>query len=290
MLRMVAEGGGRVGYGASSKLLPWSIRTRSALIWFGLVLLVVLGVIAAMARVLAVAGVWPELTELRLAASRSLLPRYAAEIPRIERSFAANSPILTLTHVVAGAVFLTLGLLQFSAAIRKRHLGFHRWSGRALVMLAVFAGLTGLWLGIVTPYSATERLPTAAAGAMFLAAPAFAVAAVRRGDIARHREWMIRFFAVGLGIVVIRLVGAPLAWLLSPARFGDVIGWTFWAGWLISLTVGEVWIRTPARANSELLAATPLPPRAAPAAPPAPPRSGPRRRTAATPRRGCAGR
>ena len=214
---------------------------RSRFLWTALVLLVALGVFSAVARVLTMAGVrW--VSSARSAAVTRLAPEYVGELPKIEQSFAGSAAVV-FVHVVAGALFLSLGLLQFSSRIRNRHLRFHRWSGRFLVALAVFAGISGIWLGVVEPYSPTERLPTAAAGALFLIAPAIAVTAIRRGDVARHREWMIRFFATGAGIVVIRLVGPLFVWLLSPAPFRDIVGWTFWAGWLISITVAEVWIR-----------------------------------------------
>jgi uncharacterized membrane protein len=215
----------------------------SRLRWSGLILLVAIGIIAAIARVLAIANVAASVTEAKLAAAQALYPAaYAEEIPQLEQHFAV-SPRATLVHVIAGAVFLALGLLQFSARIRNRHLRFHRRSGRLLVVFALFAGTTGLWLGIVAPYSSTERLPTAAAGAAFLIAPAMAIAAVRRGDIARHREWMIRFFAVGVGIVVIRLVQPLIIFLHSPVPLRELVGLTFWAGWLVAVTIAELWIR-----------------------------------------------
>lgn len=221
---------------------------RRALVWSGLIVLVGLGVISAAARVFAIANV-KSVTEARLLAAATLLPDYAAELPMIEQAFADN-PKVTFIHVTTGAVFLMLGLLQFSPAIRNRHRQFHRWSGRCLVVLAYLSGVAGIWMGVVAPYSPTERAPTAVAGAMFLITPVLAVTAVRRGSLARHREWMIRFFAVGVGIVVIRIVGPFIIWIMSPAPFRDIVGLTFWAGWIISVSVAEIWIRRTRARNS----------------------------------------
>lgn len=225
-----------------------TIRLHPTLLWFGLIALVTLGVVAALARVLTMANVAASVTETRLAIAGKLFPAYVEEIPEIEQRF-ADSAGVTVVHAVTGAAFLTLGLLQFSSPIRNRHLRFHRRSGYFLVALAFLAGMTGLWLGVVKPYSSTERAPTAAAGAVFLAAPGIAVVAIRRGEIVRHREWMIRFFAIGVGIVVIRLVGPLMIWLLSPVPIRDILGLTFWAGWLVSVAVGEAWIRTTRAEN-----------------------------------------
>lgn len=214
---------------------------RSALVWTGLLVLVALGVTTSVLRVLAIAGVqW--VTDVRLATTTSLVPEYVEELPRLEKHFADSAPVV-LTHVVTGGVFLSLGLLQLSARIRDRHVRFHRVSGPLLVALAIFAGLTGLWLGVVEPYSPTERIPSAAAGVLFLVAPSIAIIAIRRGDVRKHREWMIRFFTVGAAIVVIRLVTPLIIWLRNAAPYRDIVGLTFWAGWLVSLVVAEVWIR-----------------------------------------------
>ncbi|MGZ4809039.1 MAG: DUF2306 domain-containing protein [Thermoanaerobaculia bacterium] len=206
-------------------------------------ILVAIGVFSAFARVVAITGVATSVTEWRLATTRTLFPGvYAKEMPDIERSLSRHAMTM-IVHVTTGAVFLTLGLLQFSPRIRARHLRFHRWSGRVLVSVALLTGLTGLWVGIVVPYSPTERMPIAAMGTLFLVAPAVAIRAVRRGDVVRHREWMIRFYATGVGIVVVRLVAPLIIWAMAPAPFHDIVGWTFWTGWIVSVTAGELWIR-----------------------------------------------
>ncbi len=216
---------------------------RSRLVWSGLLLLVLLGVAASVSRTLALFHLAAPVTEARLQAARAMIPAYAEQIPQYEEHF-AGTPGVTLVHVVTGALFLGLGLLQFAAGIRSRHLTFHRWSGRFLAALALFAGTTGLWLGLVAPFTPIVRLPTVAAGAIFLIAPAMAIAAIRRGDVARHREWMIRFFSIGVGIVVMRLVMPVLFWLLTPADFRIILGLGFWAGLIISVATAELWIRS----------------------------------------------
>ncbi|MEO6260597.1 MAG: DUF2306 domain-containing protein [Thermoanaerobaculia bacterium] len=216
---------------------------RSRLRWSGLILLVALGVTASISRVLTLVHVAVPVTEARLRAARAMVPAYADQFPQFEQHFAGRA-MVTLAHVITGGLFLGLGLVQFSARIRNRHLQFHRRSGRFLVALALVAGTTGLWLGVVTPFSSTERLPTIAAGAVFLIAPGMAIAAVRRADIARHREWMIRFFALGVGIVVIRLLMPLILWLLHPGEVRDIFGLSFWAGWILSLMTAELWIRS----------------------------------------------
>lgn len=237
-----------------------AIRIRSMSLWAGLVGLVVLGVFAAVARVVAITGVADWLTTARLDATNATFPDFAAEAIAIEQHFSVHATV-SVVHVMTGAALLILGLLQFSPSIRTRHLRFHRLSGRGLVALSFVAGLSGIWMGVIDPYSTSERAPTAAAGVVMLAAPLLGIAAARRGDVRRHREWMMRFYAVAVGVVVIRLAGGPIFWLLRPAPIRETIGLSFWAGWLISLAVAEMrirWTREPNRLSDARVAQTPV--------------------------------
>lgn len=205
-------------------------------------MLVALGVLAAAGRFFALTNIATPFTDGRLRLVHRLYPAFRGDIPRIEQRFADAAP-LTIVHVVTGAVFLVLGLLQFATPFRNRHPRFHRRTGYFLAALALVAGISGLWLGVVKPFASTERAPTAAAGVVFFMTAAIAIAAIRRGDIERHREWMIRFYAVGVGVVAVRLVSPIVIWLLAPAPFSKLIGVSFWAGWIVSVAVAEVWIR-----------------------------------------------
>ena len=66
---------------------------------------------------------------------------------------------------------------------------------------------------------------------------------IRRKEILLHREWMIRVFAIGLGVSTVRLVAIPL-FLLTSLSFPDVMGISFWTGWALSMIAGEAWIHT----------------------------------------------
>ena len=196
-----------------------------------------------------------------LVVDRLDIPHGGAEAARLEREMRGAAtkfyryPVTTLLHVATGAVFLVLGLAQFSATLRSRHPAVHRWCGRALLALGAAFTLTGFFFAIAVPYGGV--LETSAAlvfGSFFLLAGGRAWLAIRRGDVRRHREWMIRMFATALGIATIRLIGlATLAALspgvdvVSPQAFGEGL----WMGWAVTLLVAELWIRR-ARLASKL--------------------------------------
>jgi len=161
-------------------------------------------------------------------------------------------PGTTLLHILPGLVVLTLGPLQFLAPLRARFPRLHRWTGRVLLTAAVPVGLSGLFFGVLVPYAGlSETLPSAIFGGLFLLAIAQAFRAIRRRDMRRHREWVLRLFALAMGVGTIRLVGVGLV-ALGEVEVPRIVGVSFWLGWLATLGAAEWWIRATRPRQSTL--------------------------------------
>ncbi len=220
-------------------------------LWFVVAVLVAVGIVAAVGR-----GVFrsdlatradPVRQQLLDALHRTdpFLPQRPGELVRFDRRFAVN-PLATLMHVLPGGLFLILAPLQFSSRIRSRYIRFHRWSGRLLVLTAVVSALAGLYFGLLMPYGGMGELTaTLFFGGLFLVAVIRGFLAIRRREVPRHREWMIRAFAIGIGISTVRIVSAALDFALTPAgiRPPDLFALSLWIGWGITLVAAELWIR-----------------------------------------------
>ncbi len=162
----------------------------------------------------------------------------------------ARHPTLTLAHILPGLVFIVLGPFQFMPALRKRRPVLHRWTGRIFLADAFLVGITAL---VMSPQmaigGALETTTTFVFGILFLISLALAFAAIRARRIAEHRRWMIRAYAIGLGVATVRpIVGVFFATRrlthLSPH---DFFGIAFWIGFTLSLAAAEVWIRGKAK-------------------------------------------
>lgn len=154
----------------------------------------------------------------------------------------ALHPVLTFAHIIPGALFMILAPLQFVPQIRARYLWFHRLSGRILVVSGLIIGITALIMSFqVAIGGANERAATVVFAGLFLFALVKAFYHIRRREIALHREWMMRMFAIGLGVATVRpIVGMFFAFTsLSPREF---FGIAFWLGFTIHLIAAEVWI------------------------------------------------
>ena len=81
-------------------------------------------------------------------------------------------------------------------------------------------------------------------GGLFLAAIATAFGAIRRREVARHREWMIRAFAVAIAISVVRVISVIADLLLTPGGVPPqtVFLISIWSGWILTLGIAELWI------------------------------------------------
>ena len=110
-------------------------------LWCAVGWLTAVGVVAALARSLYLADFGARLDPVRTQVMDRLDRRdpfaahRAEELDLFDRRFAAH-PIMTRLHILPGGLFLLLAPFQFSPRIRRRHIRFHRWSGR-VVMLAV---------------------------------------------------------------------------------------------------------------------------------------------------------
>jgi uncharacterized membrane protein len=119
-------------------------------------------------------------------------------------------PAIVAVHVVLGGVYLALAPFQFVKRIRSRHPGYHRWVGRMLVSIGLVVGATALFMGLVIPFSGWgERVIIGLFGGLFLLALGKGFVHIRAGQVALHREWMIRAFAIGLSIATMRLIFVP---------------------------------------------------------------------------------
>ena len=154
---------------------------------------------------------------------------------------------MTIFHVIPGILFATLGPLQFVRRIRAGKPWLHRWSGRLLVAAGTVIAISGLGLGFTTALAYggwAETAPIVVFAPLFFLALLRGVAHIRRGEVAQHREWMIRAFSLGIAAGTVRIISFAVA-LNHSARQAPrtIISFLFWAGFLLSLAVGETWIR-----------------------------------------------
>ncbi len=170
----------------------------------------------------------------------------------------AGFPVALVAHIVGAAVFVLAGALQLATRFRRRHLTWHRRAGRVVAAAGLVVAASALWLTLFyAPQPGTGEL-------LFVLRVAFAsamvgclvlgFAAIRRRDIAGHRAWMIRAYAIGAAAgtqVFTESIGDAVH--LTGVLGGDLAKG---AGWVINLAVAEWIIRRPGRASRTRAGAT----------------------------------
>ena len=197
-------------------------------VWIGVIALTVIGVAAVTRRALVL--FWPEVFAGKY-------PPAAAMDTGFSRHMA-----LTLVHIVPGALFLVLALLQFVPSIRAKHLQVHRWLGRILVVSGLVIGISALVMSYTMNIGGVnETAATTLFGILFLFCLIKAYRHIRRKEVAQHREWMIRTFAIGLGVATTRPIVAMFFAFrkLTPHEF---FGIAFWLGFTLTFFAAEAWI------------------------------------------------
>jgi uncharacterized membrane protein len=152
-------------------------------------------------------------------------------------------PVLAYLHIGLGLVYLLGAPLQLAHRFRSRHYTVHRRLGRVLLGAGLVSGMFALAFGL--PYAfggVSEAIATAVFGTWFMACLVTAFLCIKRGDVIRHRRWMIRAFAVCLGIGTIRIWIGLLT--LAGLDLPDSFAVAFWAGFILHVAAGELWLRT----------------------------------------------
>jgi uncharacterized membrane protein YozB (DUF420 family) len=150
-----------------------------------------------------------------------------------------------VVHLIGAGIFAVVGAFQFVPRFRNRHRGWHRVAGRVLAVAGLLVAGSALWMTLF--YSMKPgtgvllyvlRLVFASAMAICLV---LGVTTIRRGDVAGHRAWMIRAYAIGIAAGMQAITGGIGEVLFGTGALqGDLAKASAWA---INLAVAEWVIR-----------------------------------------------
>lgn len=161
--------------------------------------------------------------------------------PDMRAAFEANRVIVYL-HVFASSVALLLGPFQFMDGLRARQLNLHRWMGRLYLGVGVLlGGLAGLHMAFYAFGGLVSQLGFGGLALAWLYTGLRAYLAIRAKDVAAHRRWMVRNFALAFGAVTLRL------WLPGSVAAGIPFELAYpaiaWLCWVPNLVVAEVLLK-----------------------------------------------
>ena len=157
-------------------------------------------------------------------------------------------PAPVIAHILGAAVYTVLGAFQFVPGFRRKHRVWHRRVGRGLVLAGLAVAGSALWMTLFySPKPGTGDLLYVLRlifGTAMIASLVLGFTAIRRRDIAAHRAWMIRAYAIGLAAGTQAFTEGFGGALFGTGELrGDLYKG---AAWFINLAVAAWVIRRPA--------------------------------------------
>jgi uncharacterized membrane protein len=145
-----------------------------------------------------------------------------------------------MLHVTGAVVALVLGPWQFVRRLRTRHPAAHRFIGRIYLVCVLATGIGGLLLAPTALAAPAGPLGFATLAVLTLVASTVAYVSIRRRQVARHRAWMTRSYALIFTGVTFRLWigGLPVLGLSFEHAYASGA----FAAWMINLVVAELLI------------------------------------------------
>lgn len=145
-----------------------------------------------------------------------------------------------IVHVIGSMVALALGPFLFLPSARNQWPALHRWLGRVYLLGNLFGGVAGLTMSTYAYTGEIARNGFAMLGLLWLATGLMAYVRIRDGNVAEHRRWMMRNFALLLAGVMLRLQLPLLSMVFSFETAYQIVAWS---SWLPNLFVAEWLVR-----------------------------------------------
>ena len=153
---------------------------------------------------------------------------------------------LLIPHTLSGVTALLIGPIQFSSRFRQRHFKIHRVLGRIYVIAVFIGATTGVALA-----SGRPGLPgTSMQAAAWIVCTTAAFITARNRQIAQHRQWMARSYAVTFTFVSSRVLNLwPRYWSHLGDSLSAVGVIAFTLASLLLVDLGLNWHELTTRRN-----------------------------------------
>jgi len=168
----------------------------------------------------------------------------------------ASFPLPLVLHITGATAYAVVGAFQFVPRFRRRHLIWHRRAGRITTVAGLMVAASALWMTVLyAKQPGTGDLLYVLRlvfGSAMAACLVLGFTAIRRRDIAAHRAWMIRAYAIGVAAGTQTFTGGIGGVLPVTGELHDDLAKG--VGWVINLAVAEWAIRRPVQLRAGIRA------------------------------------
>lgn len=144
-------------------------------------------------------------------------------------------------HALFGSIALVLGSVQFWRNLPYSHPAFHRTLGKIYVVAVIGTALAGLYMSFFSFGGTVTHAGFGLLALSVLTTTLIAYVQIRRGNVAVHREWMLRSFALIFAAVTLR-IELPLLTIVFH-DFAPAYAIVSWLCWVPNLAIAEIYVR-----------------------------------------------
>lgn len=146
------------------------------------------------------------------------------------------------SHVYTSIFVLIVGAFQFSTWLRNKYSSIHKNLGKVYVgLILLIASPSGLIMAVHANGGNYSKLSFVLQAVLWFTFTYLAYKHIRNKNWSKHRDFMIRSFALTLSAISLRLFKWIIVhtWELPPMDTYKIVAW---AGWGINLIIAEAYI------------------------------------------------
>lgn len=148
--------------------------------------------------------------------------------------------IAFITHVFSSILVLPAGFTQFSKKLRTSYPNIHRGMGWLYIIVVLgFAAPSGLWIGFFANGGIYTQIAFCLLAILWFYFTVKALLTAKSQEYHKHKNFMIRSFALALSAITLRAWKFSLVYLFHPHPM-DVYRVVAWLGWILNLLIAEI--------------------------------------------------
>ncbi len=156
-----------------------------------------------------------------------------------------------LLHISLGTIALLTGPVQLWLGYAHQRMALHRTMGKIYVWTILVGSVVAMRLAFTPSAGLVFGAGLGSLAIVWVMTTGMAYLAIRRRQIAQHREWMVRSYVVTFGFVWFRVMVAGMQ-IAGIGTEQEALAVSSWFCWALPLAIAEVaiqWKRTlgPAR-------------------------------------------
>jgi uncharacterized membrane protein len=150
------------------------------------------------------------------------------------------------SHIASGIIAFLTGSLQFISYLRLKYAALHKKIGKIYIASVFIAGVLSFYTSFFANGGFWGKAGFLTIAVMWIFTTYTALNSIRKGQIEKHRHWMIRSYSITWVSISLR-IWLSLFSFVFHFSFSMAYPLSIWMALLLNLLIGEYIIRKPAK-------------------------------------------